>query len=69
MRWLFLNLIRFYQRYISPLKPPSCIYSPTCSHYAYQAISKYGVLKGSLLAVRRIARCHPWAQGGYDPVP
>jgi uncharacterized protein len=69
MRWLFLNLIRFYQRFVSPLIPPSCIYKPTCSQYAYQAISKYGALKGSWLATRRILRCHPWGAGGYDPVP
>jgi putative membrane protein insertion efficiency factor len=69
MRWLFLNLIRFYQRFISPLTPPSCIYTPSCSTYAYQAIGKYGVLKGSWLATRRILRCHPWGPGGYDPVP
>ncbi|HEU5012346.1 MAG TPA: membrane protein insertion efficiency factor YidD [Roseiflexaceae bacterium] len=69
MRWILLKLIRFYQRFISPLTPPSCIYKPTCSAYAYQAISKYGVLKGGWLAVRRIARCHPWGPGGYDPVP
>jgi uncharacterized protein len=69
MRWLFLNLIRFYQRFISPLTPPSCIYTPSCSTYAYQAIGKYGVLKGGWLALRRILRCHPWGPGGYDPVP
>ena len=69
MRWLFLNLIHFYQRFISPLTPPSCIYTPSCSQYAYLAIGKYGALKGSWLAVRRLARCHPWGRGGYDPVP
>ncbi|GAB4216676.1 MAG: membrane protein insertion efficiency factor YidD [Roseiflexaceae bacterium] len=69
MRWLFLSLIRFYQRFISPLTPPSCIYHPTCSNYAVQAISKYGALKGGWMAFRRILRCHPWAQGGHDPVP
>jgi putative membrane protein insertion efficiency factor len=69
MRWILLKLIRFYQRFISPLTPPSCIYTPTCSTYAYQAISKYGPLKGGWLAVRRIARCHPWGPGGHDPVP
>ena len=69
MRWIFLILIRFYQKFISPWTPPSCIYSPTCSVYAYQAIQKYGALKGGFMAIRRILRCHPWAQGGYDPVP
>lgn len=69
MRWLLLALIRFYQRFISPLTPPSCIYEPTCSTYAIQAIDKYGAAKGAWLAARRILRCHPWAQGGYDPVP
>ncbi|HMP41724.1 MAG TPA: membrane protein insertion efficiency factor YidD [Roseiflexaceae bacterium] len=69
MRWLFLGLIRFYQRYLSPLLPPSCIYSPSCSKYTYQAIEKYGALRGSYLGIRRILRCHPWAQGGHDPVP
>lgn len=69
MRWLFLKLIRFYQRFISPLTPPSCIYEPTCSNYAYQAITRYGALKGGGLAARRILRCHPWGRGGYDPVP
>ena len=69
MRWLLLHIIRFYQRFISPLTPPSCIYTPTCSNYTFQAIEKYGALKGSYLGVRRILRCHPWAEGGYDPVP
>ena len=69
MRWLLLQLIRFYQKFISPALPPSCIYSPTCSHYTYEAIQKYGALKGSYMGLRRIMRCHPWAQGGHDPVP
>jgi putative membrane protein insertion efficiency factor len=69
MRWLLLNLINFYQRFISPLKPPTCIYTPSCSAYAYEAIGKYGVLKGTWLATRRVLRCHPWGPGGYDPVP
>lgn len=69
LRWLALKLIRFYQVVLSPLKPPSCIYTPTCSQYGYEAIKKYGLLKGGGMAVLRILRCHPWAQGGYDPVP
>ena len=64
---LFVGLIRIYQR-ISRFTPRTCIYEPTCSEYAVQAISKYGVLKGGWMAVRRILRCHPWARGGYDPV-
>jgi putative membrane protein insertion efficiency factor len=68
-RWIALALIRFYQRFISPLTPPSCIYTPTCSQYGYEAIARYGFFKGGWLTVRRIARCHPWAQGGSDPVP
>lgn len=69
MRWLILKLIRFYQLGISPLLPPSCIYTPTCSQYGYEAVSKHGLLKGGYLTLRRILRCHPFARGGYDPVP
>lgn len=69
LRWLLLRLIRFYQVAISPWTPPSCIYTPTCSHYGYEAIKKYGALRGSWMTVKRIARCHPFARGGYDPVP
>lgn len=68
-RWIALGLIRFYQRFISPLTPPSCIYTPTCSQFGYEAIARYGLLRGGWLTARRIARCHPWAQGGSDPVP
>ncbi len=60
--------IKFYRKFISPLKPPSCIYYPTCSAYAMEALEKYGFLKGSYLAIRRVLRCHPFAKGGYDPV-
>ncbi len=69
MKRLLLSLIRFYQRAISPLFPPTCRFTPTCSHYSYEAIERYGVLRGGWLAVRRIARCHPFNPGGYDPVP
>lgn len=69
MRWLTLKLIRFYQVAISPLFPPSCIYTPTCSQYGYEALSKYGLLKGGWLTLRRLLRCHPWGPGGHDPVP
>ena len=64
-----LAAIRGYQRYISPLLPDVCIYIPTCSQYAVEAIEKYGVVKGCWLGVRRILRCHPFHAGGYDPVP
>ena len=60
---------RFYQLCISPMLPPSCRYSPTCSQYAIEALRKHGPLKGLYLAVRRILRCHPWGGSGYDPVP
>ncbi|RKW50863.1 MAG: membrane protein insertion efficiency factor YidD [Lachnospiraceae bacterium] len=65
-----ISLIRFYQKYLSPLKwRTHCIYTPTCSEYAIQAISKYGIIKGILLSVWRILRCNPFSKGGYDPVP
>lgn len=67
-RRLALAIIRLYQA-ISRLTPPSCIYTPTCSQYGYESIERYGVLKGSWLTLKRIGRCHPWAHGGYDPVP
>jgi len=64
-----LAAIRYYQRRISPLFPPTCIYTPTCSEYAVIAIQRYGIIKGGWLAVKRILRCHPFHEGGYDPVP
>jgi hypothetical protein len=66
---MLLAPIRFYQRFISPALPPSCRYTPTCSGYAVEALQTHGAVRGSWLAVRRIARCHPWHAGGYDPVP
>ena len=66
---IFLLLIKFYRLFLSPLKPPSCRYIPTCSEYAFIAIEKYGALKGGWMAVKRILRCHPFHKGGYDPVP
>ena len=67
---ILIWLVRFYQKYLSPLKVRThCIYVPTCSQYALEAIQKYGALKGTWLACKRILRCHPFAKGGYDPVP
>lgn len=69
MRWLLLGPIRFYRRFISPLTPPSCRFQPTCSEYAYEAISRYGIFKGGRLAIWRVLRCNPWGGSGWDPVP
>lgn len=69
MKHLLLAPIRFYRKYISPNTPPSCRFSPTCSEYAYEAIDKYGILKGGRLAIWRILRCNPWGGSGWDPVP
>ncbi|CAB1130276.1 membrane protein insertion efficiency factor [Candidatus Hydrogenisulfobacillus filiaventi] len=66
---LLIALVRFYQRFISPLTPPSCRYQPTCSQYAVEALTKYGAVKGTWLATARVLRCHPFHEGGYDPVP
>ena len=65
----FVMMIRFYQLCISPLTPPSCRFTPTCSQYAIQALRKHGIFKGGWLTIKRIARCHPWGGSGYDPVP
>lgn len=61
--------IRFYQLCISPMLPPSCRFTPTCSQYAIEAVMRHGLLRGAWLAIRRILRCHPWGGSGYDPVP
>ncbi len=65
----FVLLVRFYQIVISPLKPPTCRFTPTCSSYALEALKRHGLFKGGMLAIRRIMRCHPWGGSGYDPVP
>lgn len=69
MKTIVLALIRFYKRFISPALPSACRFEPTCSVYTYQAIEKYGVIKGGWMGVKRISRCHPLHPGGYDPVP
>lgn len=68
MKKVFLIIIKFYRKYISPLKRPCCIYYPTCSQYAIDAIQKYGAFKGGFMSIKRILRCHPFHEGGYDPV-
>lgn len=69
-RWIVLALIRLYQRVISPALPvDTCRFYPTCSHYSYQAIYKYGVIKGGWMAFKRVLRCNPFNPGGFDPVP
>lgn len=68
-RNLALKLVNFYRKFISPLTPPSCRYVPTCSEYAIIAFQRYGFCKGFWLTTKRILRCHPFHEGGYDPVP
>lgn len=64
-----LAVLRFYKRAISPNLPPACRFHPTCSEYAYEAVEKYGIIKGGRLAVWRVLRCNPFGKGGWDPVP
>lgn len=69
MKWLLLAAIRGYQRFISPVLPPSCRYEPSCSRYTYEAIERHGALRGTWLGIKRLARCRPGGGRGYDPVP
>lgn len=69
MKYVFMFIIRFYQLTFSRVMPPSCRFTPSCSHYGYEAINKYGVFKGGWLTIKRLSRCHPFNPGGYDPVP
>ncbi len=69
MKYVAMGLIRLYQITLSPLLPPACRFTPSCSHYGYEALKRFGFLKGSWLTLKRIARCHPLDPGGYDPVP
>jgi putative membrane protein insertion efficiency factor len=69
MRPLALTLLRGYQTVVSPYLRAQCRYHPSCSHYSYEAVERYGVLKGGALTLRRLARCQPWGGGGLDPVP
>ncbi len=69
MTRLALNLIRQYQRRVSPSRPPACRFQPTCSHYGYEAIERHGMLRGLGLIVWRLIRCNPFNHGGHDPVP
>lgn len=68
MKRLLIRLIRGYQTHISPNRPPSCRFTPTCSQYAIEALEKHGAFKGTILAIWRILRCNPFSKGGYDPV-
>ena len=68
MKKVIISCIKFYRKFISPLKRPSCRFYPTCSQYTLEAVEKYGALKGGFMGIRRILRCHPYNKGGYDPV-
>lgn len=69
MKYLAMGLIRLYQLTLSPLMPPSCRFTPSCSHYGYEAFKRHGFWKGAWLTVKRVSRCHPFNPGGHDPVP
>ena len=69
MKKFLIAAVKFYRKNISPARPPCCRFSPTCSEYALEALEKYGALKGTYLAIRRLLKCNPFHKGGYDPVP
>ncbi len=69
MKWIFIFIIRFYQKVISPIKPATCRFYPTCSHYSLEAYKRFGVFRGTWLTIKRILKCHPFHPGGLDPVP
>ncbi|MGM9988477.1 MAG: membrane protein insertion efficiency factor YidD [Bacillaceae bacterium] len=69
MKYIFITIFRFYQKFISPLKPPSCRFYPTCSSYGIEAMQTHGAIKGTILTIMRILKCHPFHPGGFDPVP
>lgn len=69
MKWLLMGVVRFYRYAISPMLGSNCRFHPSCSAYALEAVERHGAARGSILALRRIGRCHPWSDGGYDPVP
>ena len=68
-KYILVSIINFYRYFISPLKPASCRFYPTCSQYTLEAIEKFGVIKGCWFGIRRLLKCHPWHSGGYDPLP
>ncbi len=71
MSWILaatLALLRLYRKLISPLLPPACRFHPTCSQYSYEALQRHGMLRGSIMTIKRLSRCHPFRQGGFDPV-
>lgn len=69
MKTAVLAALRFYKAAVSPMLPPACRYTPTCSEYAMEAVERHGVVRGGWLATKRLLSCHPWSRGGYDPVP